>query len=99
MSNCNNCIHRGTVPGSAHSSCSLVGDEPKQLLVAIQYMKGARLHLKDKSTNKETPLLILDPTGIKGGWANWPIDFDPVWVSKCQGYTPKEPESSTQPTS
>jgi len=28
--------------------------------------------------------------GISHGWANWPIDFDPVWLQKCDLYKPKE---------
>jgi hypothetical protein len=87
MSNCYNCKHRGTVPGSAHSSCTLVGDQTKQLLLFFQYLKGDRIMLKDKTTEEVIPLLKLDPHGVKEGWANWPIDFDPVWVSECQAFS------------
>ena len=25
--------------------------------------------------------------GIRSGWFIWPIDFDPVWVEQCTGFT------------
>ena len=24
--------------------------------------------------------------GIKGGWFNFPVNFDPVWLENCDGY-------------
>jgi hypothetical protein len=24
--------------------------------------------------------------GIDSGCANWPLDFDPIWVIECSGY-------------
>ena len=26
--------------------------------------------------------------GIRGGWFYWPSNFDPVWLDRCDGYTP-----------
>ncbi|MHA1333266.1 MAG: hypothetical protein ACTSPL_04225 [Candidatus Odinarchaeia archaeon] len=34
----------------------------------------------------------LDPIGIKRGWANWPWNFDPIWVEECSGFEEKEEE-------
>jgi len=26
--------------------------------------------------------------GIHGGWFVWPVNFDPVWLEHCDGFTP-----------
>jgi hypothetical protein len=31
-----------------------------------------------------------DSHGIRNGWFNWPWNFDPVWLRRCDGYSPKE---------
>lgn len=28
----------------------------------------------------------INQQGIDSGAANWPIDFDPVWVEQCSGF-------------
>jgi hypothetical protein len=28
----------------------------------------------------------LDGHGLMNGWANWPLEFDPIWIKKCEGY-------------
>ena len=28
--------------------------------------------------------------GIKNGWFIWPVNFDPVWLEHCDGFTVKE---------
>lgn len=33
--------------------------------------------------------IIGDPQGIKGGWFNFPYNFDPVWVKNCDGFQQK----------
>ena len=30
-----------------------------------------------------------NPHGIKMGWFNWPINFDPVWLENCKGFKQK----------
>jgi hypothetical protein len=27
--------------------------------------------------------------GIQGGWFRWPINFDPTWLIKCDGFDKK----------
>lgn len=67
---CYTCKHRGTLPGDAHSTC-------KQAL--YEY------------SNRNPDLTInirvsLDPYGVSKGWANWPFNFDPLWVDDCNSY-------------
>lgn len=33
--------------------------------------------------------------GVRKGWFNWPWNFDPVWLTNCDGFESKEP--ATQP--
>lgn len=28
----------------------------------------------------------LNPHGVANGWATFPVNFDPVWLSNCGGY-------------
>ena len=28
------------------------------------------------------------PHGIAHGWFNWPFNFDPVWLERCDGFSP-----------
>lgn len=28
--------------------------------------------------------------GIKRGWFNWPINFDPTWLVSCDGFQAKD---------
>ncbi len=71
-SKCYTCVHRGTVPGSCHSSCKWAYKHD----VSAGDAKG-RLHIE------------YDERGWVGGWFNWPYDFDPVWLDRCDGFEPK----------
>lgn len=33
--------------------------------------------------------------GMQQGWFNWPINFDPVWLTACDGFSDK-PEGKTE---
>jgi hypothetical protein len=94
MSKCYQCKFRGTVPGSAHSSCTVLRtvldgmDDGKIAAVEVALMTGqATLSSEDGEAVK------LNPHGVKNGWANWPLDFDPVWVEKCELFVDKETKS------
>lgn len=56
--NCYKCVHRGEIPGNAHSSCN-------------NHKAGAKGN----------------PHGIKSGWFYWPLNFDPVWLLSCEGFS------------
>lgn len=69
--NCYECVHRGEVPGSCHSSCKRT--KPTKV-------KG-------------------NEHGIKSGWFNYPFNFDPVWLEKCDGFEGKSKQSASQSAS
>ncbi len=88
-SNCYTCIHRGNFEGSAHSCCERFPLDMR-LKIGMMYMKGAEIALENKQTSEKIPTVKLDPHGVKNGWCDWPIQFDPVWVSDCFFYEEKE---------
>jgi hypothetical protein len=28
--------------------------------------------------------------GVVSGWFMWPVNFDPIWLRNCNGFTPKD---------
>ncbi len=32
--------------------------------------------------------------GIRGGWFNWPLNFDPIWLEKCDGFSNNEKDKT-----
>lgn len=93
MSKCYSCKFRGTVPGSAHSSCNLVKEMAKDSAIdsgQVAALEIAFLTGKAKiKTEDDEEAIKLNPHGVKNGWANWPLDFDPIWVESCVMYTEK----------
>ena len=88
--NCYECIHRGTIPGDAHSRCCHPSvkqdDNPFGALVEMltgNSMKAAK-ELGIKGNDR----------GIKGGWFMWPANFDPVWLTSCNGFKEKTEEKN-----
>lgn len=90
--NCYKCVHRGTVPGSCHSSCNhpkaatLVNDP----MVQFAAIMGKRSGLTGPLMTAESESLNIEghPRGIAGGWFLWPVNFDPVWLVNCDGFEP-----------
>lgn len=83
---CYKCKFRGSVIGSAHSSCKAISS----INVENSFMMELLLSLHQvKMISSGKDLVELDPHGIKNGWANWPLDFDPVWVTDCKFYVSK----------
>lgn len=87
--NCYACVHRGTVPGSAHSSClhpatRAVHDNPGARLAGLL---GKRTGLQVIPSQAAADLHIAAAAqGIRNGWFLWPVNFDPVWLERCDGF-------------
>jgi hypothetical protein len=88
--NCYECKWRGDLPGSAHSCCGHpanhnLADNPLLEVLSIF-----------ASVGRIPPVDISNELGVKGnshginnGWFNWPLNFDPIWLEECKGFTPK----------
>ena len=88
--NCYNCIHRRNVPGSAHSSCAHKIAEITLPLVMAKAAMGYSSVEPVPARANGSPIVLLDEIGIRGGWALWPFDYDPTWVTQCLIYEGKD---------
>jgi len=84
---CYKCKYRRGLIGSAHSMCTHpstqgINDDPLSEVLAI-FAAGGRF----KPFQIDTGLNIKgNPHGIKHGWFNWPLQYDPVWLEQCDGF-------------
>lgn len=80
--NCYKCAYRGSVPGSAHSSCNhpLIADDASRFLSPLMFMQGIR----PKAAKRLN--VTAHHHGIQSGWFMWPLDFDPGWLISCDGF-------------
>ena len=89
--NCFKCKHRGTVPGSAHSSCQhpstgVAREDPMLEILGIFASVGRVPPMQaDVGLNVKG-----NDHGISHGWFNWPYNFDPLWLESCDGFEEKE---------
>lgn len=92
--NCHECCHRGTVPGSAHSSCHhpVAAEAHENQLAKLASMLGGGGPPPMKAAEKLN--IQASPHGIARGWFSWPFSFDPVWLQACDGFELKEPKTS-----
>lgn len=71
--NCYKCKYRGNLPGDCHSVCEHPAIKDQFISVIIP---PPELNIKG---NRH---------GIDHGWFWWPINFDPIWLERCDGFTP-----------
>jgi len=73
--NCHECKFKKSLPYSAHIGCGHpVLSNGLEWLAAISVMTNAEFKPFELSVNEH---------GLRSGWANWPINFDPVWINNC----------------
>ena len=77
---CYNCKYRGEVAGSCHSSCHhpKLGGAAGEMIATLVFANAQQSLLGIKGNRH----------GINSGWFMWPINFDPVWLEACEGFTP-----------
>lgn len=96
--NCYTCKHRGTVCGSAHSSCThpitensvLISLVMMKLAMGIGSVNPTGINVVDKARNISVPLQDWNEHGIRSGWIQWPFNFDPTWLNNCMLYENKD---------
>jgi len=81
---CYSCVYRSSLLGSAHSSCSALPSALGLKFLMHIYNFGNTEELKEH--------IDIETHGIKNGWANYPIDFDPIWIKHCKFYEKRENE-------
>jgi len=77
---CYKCTYRKNLPGDTHSKCIYPNNE-----VSV-------LDLFSTANQDNGNLLDIQAIshGVKKGWFNWPVNFDPVWLTNCNGFTSLE---------
>ena len=98
---CYDCVHRREVPSSAHSSCDHPATaetrrSPFMALAGVVGKRGGDQLMAMASEFGEGPQRAADALhisanfhGIQNGWFVWPVNFDPVWLEHCDGFTAK----------
>lgn len=74
---CYKCIHRGVLPGDAHSKCchpeATRGLDSNNIAAMAEAYRG-------KATAGQRKL------GIRGGGQTWPANFNPSFLTNCEGF-------------
>jgi len=83
---CYRCVHRRPLPGNTHSKCAhpstaAIHAHP---LIAIAGVNGGL-----PSISPERLGVSCHPHGEAKGWFSWPVNYDPVWLLTCNGFTAK----------
>ena len=88
--NCYECKYIGSVPGSAHNSCH----HPTVKANKLSPLSEVMAILGVPTLEMVKPSIELNVTGdahgVSKGWFMWPVNYDPVWLLTCNGFTPKE---------
>jgi hypothetical protein len=85
--NCYTCIHRGSVPGDAHSCCK--HPDSGNSGGGNDMMSGIINMLSSKPVDNKLNIQAHEH-GIRNGWFMYPWNFDPSWLISCDGHTAKE---------
>lgn len=88
---CYKCQHRGVVAGSAHSSCKhpafkAVQDDPLLSLLSVFASVG---RVPGIAVTSDACKVKGNKHGVRSGWFNHPLNFDPVWLEECSGFETK----------
>ena len=83
---CYKCKYRGSVPGDTHSCCMYPGNNTDLFAFFEQgnFVNMVKLNIKAEGH------------GVRMGWFFWPINFDPIWLINCDGFTPKEQKAENE---
>ena len=74
--NCRECKHHRPIPGDNHIQC-------------VHKSAGAFIgFLSMLETGCYAPMNVVgNPHGIANGWFQWPVNFDPIWMtSQCNAF-------------
>ena len=46
--------------------------------------------------NNHKAKVSADSHGVISGWFSWPLNFDPVWLVSCDGYSTEEKDKTAE---
>lgn len=83
---CYGCLYRAGLVGDAHSECKHPSiTDTDRMLTGFALLAGRR------SQSMKRMNISANSHGVKSGWFYWPLNFDPVWLETCDGYTEAKP--------
>lgn len=62
---------------STCEECVFAGPIPGNAHTKCNHPLGLELFMANKKP-------VINEHGAKNGWANWPFDFDPIWIEACE---------------
>jgi len=82
---CYRCEYRGSVPGDAHSKCNHPEMQGRTAVLTLMSAKP------DEGGNVVefafSPFVVVASYyGYSSGWFYFPLNFDPVWLVRCDGF-------------
>jgi hypothetical protein len=88
---CSKCkFNGGIVPGSGHHiKCDFPENFTKDSFTPLLTMAQVVRHHQSPFYKDSTDTPVFSAHGIKNGWCDWPMQFDPIWVKECLLYEPK----------
>jgi hypothetical protein len=94
--NCYLCVYRGTIPGDEHSTCNHPGSgfDADNPISSLFMLLGKRM---GPVPIPETELIHITgyQHGIDNSLFNWPFNFDPIWLTSCDGFKQKESKNDS----
>jgi hypothetical protein len=87
---CHLCPHSEKVTGSSHHIKCNAMSGAIAMLTAMAVQSGKVQTMTNGKTGEVE--LRFNQHGVKNGWCNWPINFDPIWVDCYLKVPQKEKE-------
>jgi len=87
---CYKCKYRRHVPGSCHLACAHPSVAPNKAdpMAALMAIFASVGRVAPVTSGLDKLDIKINNHGLKNGWANWPFNFDPIWLDNCNAYKP-----------
>lgn len=74
--NCENCKYRKPLGYTHHIECTFL-----DFTTGLQYAACISQGYVPELSINGSPVLQINSHGARNGWATWPINFDPIWIT------------------
>lgn len=97
MMDCRSCKYHENVPGDTHVCCKHPNTKTYdgQILMEMMLIAASGISYGELPLRMTRLGLSVDLWGVSHGWVFFPMNFDPIWVSGCQGHTPQPTQATT----
>jgi len=89
--NCYECVHRRSLPGESHSACHHPSTRSMHEgggVLGLVAILGKRSGFTSIESSPSARVLNVsgDPVAVSRGWFLWPVNYDPRWLRRCDGF-------------